>query len=143
MAGDYCLTGLAVPTSIDRLQDLLAQVREDHPDIDETDLFMLETAVVEIHGNVVEHGHPPGRLTYAFELDVLPDRLVGILADTGSASPDLGDLDEMADEMAESGRGLWLARSVLDELEYHRIGSRNSWRLVRVRHDPAARAQGA
>ncbi len=138
MGGDYAISGMAVPESLDRLQDLLVLVRTDHPEIDETDLTMFETAIVEIHGNVVEHGHPPGRVIYAFELEVHPDRLVGILADTGSAVPDLTQLDELPEEMAESGRGLWLAKATLDELEYARIGDRNTWKLVRVRSDADA-----
>ena len=138
MAGEYRLAGLALPESIDRLQDLLAQVRVDHPEVDETDLSMFETAVVEIHGNVVEHGTAPGGVVYAFELDVRPDRLVGMLADTGSAAPDLSQLHQSVDELAESGRGLWLARATLDELEYARSGDRNTWKLVRTRRDLTA-----
>ena len=96
---------------------------------------MFETAIVEIHGNVVEHGHPPGQVIYAFELEVSSDRLVGILADTGVAAPDLSGMDELPDEMAESGRGLWLAKATLDDLQYARAGDRNTWKLVRNRTD--------
>jgi len=142
MAGEYRLSGLAVPESIDRLQNLLAQVRVDHPDIEETDLSMFETAVVEIHGNVVEHGTAPGGVVYAFELEVRSDRLVGVLADTGSAAPDLSQLHQSVDEMAESGRGLWLAKATLDELGYARIGNRNTWKLVRTRRDLTALRAG-
>jgi serine/threonine-protein kinase RsbW len=133
MAGEYFVRGLAVPESLDLLQNLLQQVRSDHPDLDEVDLSMFETAIVEIHGNVIEHGSPPGEVVYAFELRVHDDRLVGILADTGSAVPDLSRLDELPDELAESGRGLWLAKETLDELEYRRVGDRNTWKLVRLR----------
>jgi serine/threonine-protein kinase RsbW len=134
MAGEYAVQGLAVPESLDRLQDLMDEVRGDHPDLDETDLSMFETAIVEIHGNVVEHGRPPGQVVYAFRLEVHADRLVGVLADTGNASPDLSALDSLPDDLAESGRGLWLAKATLDELDYSRTGDRNTWRLVRRRH---------
>jgi serine/threonine-protein kinase RsbW len=135
MAGEYALRGLAVPESLNRLQDLLDLVRREHPELDETDVSMFETAIVEIHGNVVEHGHPPGQVIYAFELEVSSDRLVGILADTGVAAPDLSGMDELPDEMAESGRGLWLAKATLDDLQYARAGDRNTWKLVRNRTD--------
>jgi serine/threonine-protein kinase RsbW len=134
MAGEYAVTGLAVPESLDRLQDLMDVVRADHPDIDETDLSMFETAIVEIHGNVVEHGRPPGQVVYAFRLEVHPDRLVGALTDTGNAAPDLSGLEGLPDDLAESGRGLWLAKATLDELDYSRTGEGNTWRLVRQRH---------
>ncbi len=138
MAGEsahaYELGGLAVPESLNLLHELFERVRGDWPDVDETDLSMFETAIVEIHGNVVEHGRPPGKVVYAFALEVQPDRIVGLLADTGSAVPDLSGLDgDPPDELAESGRGLWLAKATLDELDYVRIGDRNTWRLVRRR----------
>ena len=133
MAGEYSLRGLAVPESLDLLHTLLARVRADYPEIDEVDLSLFETAVVEIHGNVIEHGSPRGRVVYAFELRVHDDRLVGILADTGSAVPDLSEFDEPPEEMAESGRGLWLAKATLDELEYIRAGGRNTWKMTRLR----------
>jgi serine/threonine-protein kinase RsbW len=138
MAGEYALRGLAVPESLDLLQDLLGRVRSDHPEIDETDLSMFETAIVEIHGNVVEHTRSPGRVIYAFELEVHAGELVGILADTGDAAPDLSGLRELPDEMAENGRGLWLAMATLDDLQYARMGDRNTWKLVRNRSDHVA-----
>ncbi len=133
MAGDYALQGLALPSSLNLLHDLLDQVRSDHPNIAETDLSMFETAIVEIHGNVVEHGRPPGSVIFAFELSVEPDRIVGILADTGEAAPELSGVGELPPVTAESGRGLWLARATLDELHYARMGGRNTWKLVRRR----------
>jgi len=137
----YELSGLAVPESLDLVQDLLVRVRGEHPDIQETDLSMFETAIVEIHGNVVEHGRPPGQVVYAFALEVQPDRIVGLLADTGSPVPDLSGLDDgPPDELAEGGRGLWLAKATLDELDYVRIGDRNTWRLLRLRSGAASRA---
>jgi serine/threonine-protein kinase RsbW len=132
MAGDYSLTGLAVPESLNLLQDLLAQVGRDHPDLGQEDLSMFETAIVEIHGNVIEHGRPKGKVVYAFELDVLDDRLVGQLRDTGEPVPDLSELVAV-DEMDETGRGLWLARATLDELHYSRRDGHNHWSLVRLR----------
>lgn len=132
MAGEYALQGLAVPESLDQVQDLLVLVRSEHPEIDETDLSMFETAIAEIHGNVVKHGRPVGRVVYAFTLTVHPDRLVGFLADTGEPATDLSELP-LVDELSESGRGLWLARATLDELLYARAGDRNTWKMTRMR----------
>jgi len=144
MAGEnghhYELSGLAVPESLDLVQDLLGRVRGEHSDIDETDLSMFETAIAEIHGNVVKHGRPPGQVVYAFSLTVRPDRLVGFLADTGEPAPDLSALP-VVDELAESGRGMWLARATLDELEYARSGDRNTWKMVRFRGEATSAAR--
>jgi len=43
MVGDYGVTGIAIPESIDRLHDLLGEVRR----------------IIQ-SGNVVEHGRPTG-----------------------------------------------------------------------------------
>jgi serine/threonine-protein kinase RsbW len=135
MTGDYRLSGLAVPESLDLLHELLEQVRTDHQDLDENDLSMFETAIVEIHGNVVRHGRPPGEVRYAFQLTVENDQLVGVLADTGDTAPDLSEPGVLPDELSESGRGLWLAQATLDQLDYLRVGNRNTWKLVRHRSD--------
>lgn len=135
MPGEYSLQGLAVPESLNLVQDLIERVREDWPTLDPTDLSMFETAIVEIHGNMVEHGRPPGKVVYAFRLEVHDDRLVGILADTGAEPPDLSELGNLPDELDLGGRGLWLAKATLDELEFMRSGDRNTWRLVRRRSD--------
>ena len=144
MAGEsghhYELSGLAVPESLDLVQDLLARVRGEHTDIDETDLTLFETAIAEIHGNVVRHGRPPGQVVYAFTLTVRPDRLVGFLADTGAPAPDLSAVS-VADDLAETGRGMWLARAAVDELEYARSGDRNTWKLVRLRGEATSSAR--
>lgn len=138
MAGEYRLTGLAVPASLDRLHLLLDDVRREHPEVAAGDLMMFETAIIEVHGNVVKHGRPEGQVTYAFELSVLPDRLQGFLATTGEAAPDLSRVSELVDDLAESGRGMWLARAALDDLAYARSGDRNTWRMVKLREAPAS-----
>ena len=42
-------------------------------------------------------------------------------------------VDIWLDEIAEHGRGLALARAVVDELTYQRIDGVNQWRVCRVR----------
>jgi serine/threonine-protein kinase RsbW len=135
VAGDYSLSGLAVPESLELLHGLLDQVRSDCPHLDETHLSMFETAIVEIHGNVIEHGRPRGQLLYTFGLKVHDDKLVGVLTDNGVADPDLSELEALPNEVSESGRGLWLARATLDELEHARIDGRNTWTLTRYLND--------
>ena len=132
MAGEYTLDGLAVPESIQLLHGLLDDVRRDHPDLDDDTLAMFETAVVEIHGNVVQHGEPQGGVLYSFTLDVLEDRLVGVLTDNSATTPDLSEADSLPDEESESGRGLWLAQASLSDLRLDRVDGRNRWTLTRM-----------
>jgi serine/threonine-protein kinase RsbW len=134
MAGEYYLEGLAVPESLNLLHDLLERVAQERPDLDPGDLMLFETAVIEVAGNVVEHGQPQGRVAWTFRLSVLPDRLEGTLADSGEEYPGGTWGTAMpADLMSEHGRGLALATAVLDDLGYQRSGEVNHWTMVRRR----------
>jgi serine/threonine-protein kinase RsbW len=134
MTGDYQLEGLAVPESLNLLHDLLDRVSREHPDVDSADLMLFETAVIEVAGNVVEHGQPPGRVTWTFRIDIRPDGLEASLSDSGEEYPGGTWGTEMpADPMQESGRGLALATAVLDSLTYDRRGDANHWQMTRRR----------
>jgi serine/threonine-protein kinase RsbW len=90
--------------------------------------------VIEVAGNVVEHGRPPGDVSWAFRLTVLPDRLEATLSDSGEEYPGgTWGTTMPADPMQEDGRGLALATAVLDALSYERRGTVNHWRMVRER----------
>lgn len=133
MAGErsYAVEQVAAPESIDSLHDLLARVARENPEVPRDDLSMMETAVIEIAGNLVEHGRPPGEVTYRFDLTLHADRLEGVMADSGEELPGgLTDLVEV-DVMSESGRGLFLADAVLDTLVYRRTDAANIWSMTR------------
>ncbi len=133
MTGDYVLEGLAVPESLNLLHDLLEAVGREHPDLTDGDLMLFETAVIEVAGNVVEHGRPPGAVRWRFRLLVLPDRLEATLSDGGAEYPGGTWGIEMPDVMEEDGRGLALASAVLDSLAYERADDANHWTMLRSR----------
>ncbi|HET7432427.1 MAG TPA: ATP-binding protein [Nocardioides sp.] len=134
MTGDYLLEGLAVPESLNLLHDLLDRVGREHPEIDSADLMLFETAVIEVAGNVVEHGKPQGNVAWTFQLEVQDDRLEARLSDSGEEYPGgTWGTTMPADPMQEDGRGLALATAVLDALSYERRGTVNHWRMVRER----------
>jgi serine/threonine-protein kinase RsbW len=133
VTGDYVLDGLAVPESLNLLHDLLERVGHENPDLDPADLMMFETAVIEVVGNVVEHGRPPGRVSWAFQLSVLPDRLEAQLSDSGEEYPGGAWGTAMPPVLQEDGRGLALATAVLDSLEYQRSAGANHWTMLRQR----------
>ena len=94
-------------------------------------LMLFETALGEIGANVLTHGHPPGTplpVEYALQLD--RGTLLASFVDPGPPAHDhLARAMPEAD--SEDGRGLALARSLLDELGYQRDGELNRWRLVK------------
>jgi serine/threonine-protein kinase RsbW len=134
MTGEYLLEGLAVPESLNLLHDLLERVGLEHPDLSDGDLMLFETAVIEVAGNVVEHGRPQGHVAWTFQLSVLPDRLEARLSDSGEEYPGGTWGTQMpADPMQEDGRGLALATAVLDRLAYDRTDQVNHWTMLRLR----------
>jgi len=133
VTGDYVLASPAVPESLNPLHDLLERVGREHPDVEPGDLTMFETAVIEVAGNVVEHGRPLGRVSWTFRLSVLPDRLEGELSDSGDAYAGTWGPAMPSDLLQEDGRGLALATAVLDSLEYQRAATENHWTMLRRR----------
>lgn len=135
VTGEYTLDGLAVPETLNLLHDLLARVGREHPGVAAEDLSLFETAVIEIAGNVVEHGLPRGEVTYGLRLVVRPDRLEGTLWESGGPVPEAEHwaAGELPDEWSEGGRGLVLADTVLDDLDYQRVAGGNRWRMTRLR----------
>ena len=133
MSGDgatLTLEGWAVPEGLEDLHALVERARDAHPDVDPEAFMMMETAVIEIAGNVVEHGRPAGQIWWSFTLRVLAEALEGTLADDGQEYG--GDVSSvMPDPLAESGRGLALAHAALDELEYTRVDGTNVWTMRR------------
>ena len=111
--------------SIDRLRKATGRAPDDRP------LMLFETALGEIGGNVLTHGRPPGTerpVEYVLHLD--GGTLVASLTDSGS--PVHEHLSrEMPGHDSERGRGLAMARALLDELGYERDGGLNRWRLVK------------
>lgn len=131
MTGDYLLEGLSVPESLNLLHDLLEIVGREHPELDREALMLFETAVIEVAGNVVEHGRPPGKVQWTFHLEVRPETLTGRLSDGGEEYPGGTWGTEMPDVMEEDGRGLPLATVLLDSLRYERGDGVNHWTMVR------------
>ena len=95
------------------------------------------TGVGEIGANIIQYAYPadmPGNLE--FRVRVFEQCIEACFTDTGR--PFDGDLAAFADEpsdplqLAESGRGIALARAAVDRLTYERApGGTNHWCLTK------------
>lgn len=126
----YELEGLAIPAELDRVHALVERARVEHPEVSARDLMLFETALIEVAGNVVEHGRPPGRVHWHLVLRVGAAAIEAELIDTSEASEIPLDT-EMPDEAATSGRGIAIAVATLDSMTLRRVGNENHWLLVR------------
>ena len=94
--------------------------------------MLFETALGEIGSNVLTHGRPSGtELPVDYRLRLAGGRVEASLTDSG-APVHQHLAREMPGHESEEGRGLAMARSLLDELGYEREGGLNRWRLVKT-----------
>ena len=116
---------------IERVHDLVDEAWARVPDVEPRDRYRFETAVIEVAGNIVEHGGPDVRLR--LWLLVRPEKVEAQFRDTGRPVDLETALLRLPDPMAEAGRGIALARAAVDEVTYERTGSTNRWRVLLFR----------
>ncbi|MBO1753090.1 ATP-binding protein [Actinotalea sp. BY-33] len=124
------IEGCVAPECLDHVQDAIVRLWEGAPQATDEARMMFEIAVVEVVGNVVEHA-PKGRgFEATVRLGVEGDAAWAEILDTGPAL-DI-DLDAgLPEDLAESGRGLALARRAAHELTLDRVGDHNLWTVLR------------
>lgn len=100
--------------------------------VDETNVMLFESALAEIGANVLTHGRLEGPENAPVEFVLRLEGHMAMATFTDRGPPLHNQLSRaMPDPSSESGRGLAIARQVLDELGYERDGELNTWRLVK------------
>lgn len=100
--------------------------------VDETNVMLFESALAEIGANVLTHGRREGPPDAPVEFDLRLEGHMAMATFTDRGPPLHNHLTRaMPEPSSESGRGLAIARQVLDELGYERDGDINTWRLVK------------
>ena len=118
--------------ALDVLHDSIRIMREDAGGaLDETSVMLFESALAEIGANALTHGRRDAAdapVEYTLHLD--GRTATATLIDRG---PHVHNhlTRSMPEPTSETGRGLAIARQVLDELGYERDGEINRWRLVK------------
>jgi serine/threonine-protein kinase RsbW len=100
--------------------------------LDDRNLIMFETALAEIGSNVLIYTGKHGTSGPPVQYDLHLDADVAIASFTDQGPPIHNQMTRaMPAPTSEAGRGLAIARKVLDELGYKRDGEVNTWRLVK------------
>ena len=135
-ARELIFTGPAGPQSLEQVHQLMQQLWDQEPGVPATDRYLFATALVELLTNVIQHGaKEDGDIPdLVLRLSVDADRIRAVLLDDGlPAEVDVNAV--LPGGTAESGRGLAVARTALDEMAYERDGTLNRWNLARRRSD--------
>ena len=116
--------------TLEEMEAMLARMWAAEVDVPEPVRTQVGIAVAEIGANIVEHAAEGRPVRLRMEVLVLPDEVrVAFLDDGPPAEVDVA-APVMPDVMAEHGRGLAMAHTVLDRLLYHRSRF-NHWILFR------------
>lgn len=133
MLGDsWVLDTWTGPGTLEQIGDCLNGMWVHHPQVPESVRMQVGIAVAEIAANIIEHAGHNQPVRMRMHVWVLSDQVRVCFSDDGSpAHLDLRAVYQ-PHELAESGRGLALAHSVLERLRYRRR-SFNHWTLESVR----------
>jgi len=102
------------------------------------DCAALLVAVGEICNNVIKHAYAgEADRPIAITLSVFPDRFVVHVDDEGTPYDPRGHTPPDLDAVPESGMGLFLVRSSVDEVAFDTVRPRGTrWTLVKYRAEP-------
>lgn len=96
--------------------------------------YNIQLAVDEIFANIVLHAYgdtPGARVEVVVMLIPEPRRLLIELADTGIAFDSTTVAEPDLEDVQIHGYGLFLARSLMDDVAYTRRPHGNTWRLIK------------
>lgn len=126
--GTRLLRADASPSWLDEVHDLLEDLWRSVT-VGAADRMCFTTALAEVAANIVEHAAAAGTVPVRLVVQVVPVELRALFEDHGTPYEQAGGGD--GDDLAESGRGLDMARALSDELVYERDGPVNRWLVVR------------
>ena len=120
------------PDTLHDIARFLDDVWSSHDHVPDPVRLQMSIAAGEIGANIIEHAGRFEPVNITMTIRVLIDEVWVEFTDDGSpVEVDLNAVG-MPDEMAERGRGLALAQSVLEKLSYQR-NAQNHWTLVSKR----------
>ncbi len=129
--GTRLLTADADPSWLDEVHALLDELWAAVPTVTPADRMCFTTALAEVAANIVEHAAREASVPVRLVVQSSEVELRALFEDSGAAYEQAAG--GPSDDLAESGRGLDLARALTDELLYEREGPVNRWLVTRRR----------
>ncbi|EXF24982.1 anti-sigma regulatory factor [Nesterenkonia sp. AN1] len=128
------LTGVAELGFVDQVLDALQNLFTAAGELSLEDRTLFSLAVSEIATNIVTHGRCAGgaEVTVTADMSIDKEALSARFKDDAAPVTIALNEAELPDELAESGRGLAIAKMALDQLS-HEVDEGHTWTLVRKR----------
>lgn len=123
------LATAAGPGALVDIATALERIWTAHPHVPPIERMHVELAAGEIGANIIEHSAPARQVWMTMDVAVFQDQVHVEFTDDGDPVDVDVEAVSLPDDMAERGRGLALARSVLATLSYSR-NEVNHWILV-------------
>jgi len=127
----FVLETMTGPSTLEDIQGALDELWSAHSEVPEVVRMHMDLAAGEIGANIIEHSGEGEPVHLRMEVGVSADAVVTTFTDDGRPVPVDPASVSLPEDMAERGRGLAIAQSVLDELSYRRDSEGNHWTLLR------------
>lgn len=127
---------IAIPSSLEQLQevDRFTEMVSDSVNMCEDDKDNLAIAVSEVVNNSITHGNNEDEAKKVFLRFYVADSVVTVYIKDEGEGFDPGDLDSPLDPenlLKESGRGIFILRSITDEVSFTDTGNGMEVKLVK------------
>lgn len=125
------------PATINAIGDVAIFLEHtlEHAGVPMIEAMRIQLAVEEAVTNVINHGYEGKNGDVSIQCDTLADTIVITITDFGQAfDPTLippADVTADLDHRRIGGLGVYLIRTVMDEVSYIRVGNENRLRLVK------------
>jgi serine/threonine-protein kinase RsbW len=124
------LEALTGPDTLDKIHHALEELWADGSGVSDVARMNMKLATAEIGANIVKHARRGQPVRMRMEARLLAHEVEFVFTDDGDpVHVDLASIG-MPDEMAEGGRGLAIAKAVVDRLTYRRDHMGNHWTLA-------------
>ncbi|MEM7802159.1 MAG: ATP-binding protein [Chloroflexota bacterium] len=120
------VAGLGIDAILNRLDDLIPGANKVSREV--------QVAAQEICANVVDHAYKEGEdhiMAMEIHIDIVDPTLEIHVYDEGREFNKALVKEPALGQLQEGGFGLYFAKKLMDDVQYHREGNRNHWLLVK------------